>query len=126
MQKNRKRDEVELTKILLKIRNLKEDLKHHKISNHIDLGKVHRTVRRGLAGELADIFELTKRLTDKTQEEIREENREMWSIRNRLTHDYDAVLNALLDLWLKYVVGDQFRDSIEKRLKKIQQNIAED
>ena len=59
-----------LTKITVKQKELSDMVKEFKIGHHSDLSKLHIAIRRGIIAFVADIFELTKPLSDSMQKEL--------------------------------------------------------
>ena len=108
-------------KILIKIAEKQKELsymvKEFKIEHHDDLNKLHTATRRGIVAFIADIFELTKPLSDSVQKQLPFNQTVIKRFRDASTHQYDIITNPTAHMCLMHCVD---KATITAILKLIQ------
>ena len=75
-----------------------------KIGHHDDLSKLHTAIRRGIIAFIADIFELTKSLSDSVQKQLPFNRTIVKRFRDTSTHQYDIITNPTAHMCLMHCV----------------------
>ncbi|MCL2357275.1 MAG: hypothetical protein FWC70_08995 [Defluviitaleaceae bacterium] len=107
------RDYRLLTKIAAKQASLSSMVKEFKIVKHEDMRRLHPAVRRGIVGFIADIFELTKPLSDSAQKQMPFNHDIMKRFRNSSTHNYDVITDNMAHMCLKHCVDSAVVSAIQ-------------
>ena len=89
------RDFKILQKIVSKQTELSEMVRKYRIKTQNDLSTLDTVARRGFIGLIADIFELTKPLSDCVKNQLPLNNVVMKKFRNTSTHQYDIISNPV-------------------------------
>ena len=98
------RDFKILAKIAEKQEELSDMVKEFKIGHHDDLNKLHTATRRGIIAFIADIFELTKPLSDSVQKQLPFNRTVVKRFRDTSTHQYDIITNPTAHMCLMHCV----------------------
>jgi len=120
-QKNKKRDEFILRKILLLQEEIEQGLKRNGITQPSDLSRVDSLIRRGLIHLVGDIFERTQELTDSTFDSLALDMSLVRGFRNRLTHNYGSVDNVQAFAFVSYCASKVVKGNVKKALDKLQE-----
>ena len=123
MSNNQKRNRERDKRILRQIRaiqlEIQEELKFLGIYHQDDLSTIRPLSRRGLVHAVGDIFERIKELTAETQKVLKFEKDLIKDFRNKVFHNYGAVDNFSVFVWVDYCVRKDIINSVEGVLKEI-------
>jgi len=109
-------------KILVKILEYQNDLisyiNEFSLSTAADVSKVHPAIRRGIVGFIADIFELTKPLSDPIKAELPLNNVVIKQFRNTSTHQYGVITDAMVFACLMHCTDKRFVEKMKELVIK--------
>jgi len=117
------RDYKILVKILEKQKELSGMVKEFKIGHHDDLGKIHSAIRRGIIGFIADIFELTKPLSDSTQKQLPLNRNIIKRFRDTSAHHYSVITNPTAHMCLMHCVDKAVMSAIKKLIQDYENDL---
>jgi len=112
------RDFKILKKIAKNQSELNSYIKEFKISSTSAIGKVHPTVRRGIVGFIADLFELTKPLSDHVKTQLPLDHNIIKQFRNTSTHQYGIITDAMILACLKHCIEKKMIDTVSELIDK--------
>lgn len=108
------RDIKILKKISEKINELSETARDSKIKLPDDLSKIPSVVRRGIVAFIADIFELTKPLSDSAQQQLPFSRNIIKSFRDTSTHNYGKITDSITHACLMHCIDKNTINAIQK------------
>ena len=111
------RDLKILIKIAKKQKDLSDMVKEFKIRHHDDLNNLHTAIRRGIVAFVADIFELTKPLSDSVQKQMPFSRTIVKRFRDTSTRQYDIITNPTAHMCLMHCVDKSTITAIKKLIQ---------
>jgi len=108
------RDIKILKKIIEKQNELFGMTKDYNINFAGDLSKVHPVVRRGIVAFVADIFELTKPLSESVQAQLPFNNTIIKRFRNTSSHQYGTITDTIAHACLMHCSDKNIVNAINK------------
>lgn len=111
------RDLKILKKVVEKQGDLAEISRDFKIKLPDDLGKIPPVVRRGIVAFIADIFELTKPISDSMQSQLPFSRNVIKSFRDTSTHNYGKITDIIAHACLVHCTDKSVVNAIKKLIK---------
>jgi len=108
------RDYKILVKILEKQYELADIVKEYKVKRPDDLSKILPVVRRGIIAFIADLFELTKPISEMIQQQLPFNRTFIKSFRDTSTHQYGRVTDTIAHTCLMHCVDKSTVNAIKK------------
>jgi len=108
------RDLKILRKIAEKQNEISGMVRDYGIRVSSDLSKVHPAVRRGMVAFVADLFELTRPLSDSVQQQLPFNNTIIKGFRNTSSHQYGAITDTIAHACLMHCIDKKIVDAIHR------------
>jgi uncharacterized protein with HEPN domain len=120
MDKRRKsRDEIMLLKMLETRKEIVDTLKEFKITSVSDFSEALPVIKRGLIHAAGDMFELTKKLSDKIQDRVEANNALIKSFRNKVAHSYGTITPIEAYSWVTYCTTAELKKDLQALIDEL-------
>jgi len=111
-----------LVKISEKQKELSDMTKEFKIRTPHDMSKVHSAIRRGIVGFIADIFELTKPLSDSVQTQLPFNRTVIKRFRDTSSHRYSVITDTAVHMCLMHCIDKGSMNAIKELIESYSAN----